>query len=253
MTQPDLAYFDAGDGRRIAYRYRPATGDAGGPTLVFLPGYASDMDGTKAVALDIFADARGLALLRFDYSGTGSSGGDFADGTLAIWLDEALALIDAMTEGPLLLVGSSMGGWLMLHVALARPDRLAGLIGIAAAPDFTDWGYSPDDKEVILQSGRFERPDPAGGDPQTTYRAFWQSGESMNVLDAPIAIEAPVRLIHGMADREVPIGIALKLLDRLRSADVQLHLIKGARHRLSEPRDIEAFLRAIDHLLERPL
>jgi pimeloyl-ACP methyl ester carboxylesterase len=253
MTQPDLAYFDAGNGLRIAYRYRPATGDAEDPTLVFLPGYASDMDGTKALALDVFAQARGLALLRFDYSGTGSSDGEFADGTLAFWLDEALALIDAMTEGPLLLVGSSMGGWLMLHVAFARPDRIAALIGVAAAPDFTDWGYSPDDKEAILQSARFERSDPAGGDAQITYHGFWESGEAMRVLDAPIAIEAPVRLIHGMADREVPIGIALKLLDRLRSAEVQLHLIKGAGHRLSEPRDIEAILRAIDHLLERPL
>lgn len=253
MTQPDLAYFDAGDGLRIAFRFRPAAGDVEEPTLVFLPGYASDMDGTKAIALDVFAEARGLALLRFDYSGTGSSGGEFADGTLAGWLEEVLALIDAVTTGRLFLVGSSMGGWLMLHVALARPDRIAALVGVAAAPDFTDWGYSPDDKAALLQSGRILLTDLAGGDSQVTHRAFWQSGESMHVLDAPIAIEAPVRLIHGEADRDVPIGIALKLLDRLRSADVQLHLIKGAGHRLSEPRDIEAILRAIDHLLERPL
>jgi pimeloyl-ACP methyl ester carboxylesterase len=250
MTQPALAYLDPGDGRRIAYRFRPAAGDAGGPTLVFLPGYASDMDGTKAIALDIFAEARALALLRFDYSGTGSSGGDFADGTMARWLEEALALIDALVEGPLMLVGSSMGGWLMLHIALARPAQVDALIGVAAAPDFTDWGYSPDDKAALLQSGRIELADPSGGDPQITHRAFWQSGEEMRVLDAPIEIDAPVRLIHGEADRDVPIGIALKLLDRLRSADVQLHLIKGAGHRLSEPRDIEAILRAIDHLLE---
>jgi pimeloyl-ACP methyl ester carboxylesterase len=249
MTQPKLAYFDAGDGRQIAYRFRPGTS----PTLVFLPGYASDMDGTKAIALDVFAQARGLGLLRFDYSGTGASGGDFADGTLARWLEEALALIDALTAGPLILVGSSMGGWLMLHVALALPARIAALVGIAAAPDFTDWGYSPDDKAALLQSGRILLADPSGGDPQVTYRAFWENGESMRVLDAPIAIGAPVRLIHGEADGDVPIGIALKLLDRLRSADVQLHLIKGAGHRLSEPRDIEAILRAVDHLLERPL
>ncbi|HMI40270.1 MAG TPA: alpha/beta hydrolase [Sphingomicrobium sp.] len=248
MTQPDLAYFDTGEGRRIAYRSRSGSS----PTLVFLPGYASDMDGTKAIALDVFADARGLGLLRFDYSGTGASDGDFAEGTLARWLDEALALIDALTDGPLILVGSSMGGWLMLHVALARPARIAALVGIAAAPDFTDWGYSPDDKAALLQAGRIVLTDPSGGDPQVTHRAFWESGESLRVLDAPIAIEAPVRLIHGEADRDVPIGIALKLLDRLRSADVQLHLIKGAGHRLSEPRDIEAILRAVDHLLERP-
>src|SRR5688572_11209960 len=146
MTQPDLAFFDFGDDRRIAYRLRAATGDGRGPTLMFLPGYASDMDGTKAIALDVFAEARGLGLLRFDYSGTGSSSGDFADGTLARWLEEALALIDAMTDGPLYLVGSSMGGWLMFHIALTRADRIAALVGIAAAPDFTDWGYSPEDK-----------------------------------------------------------------------------------------------------------
>ena len=252
MTQPPLSNFDLIEGRRIAYRLRAASGGSDRPTLMFLPGYASDMDGTKAIALDAFAEARGLGLLRFDYSGTGSSGGEFADETLARWLEEALALIDAMTAGPLILVGSSMGGWLMLHAALARPDRIAALVGIAAAPDFTDWGYSPGEKQALLQSGISERRDPAGGDPQITHRAFWQSGEAMCVLDAPILIHAPVRLIHGEADREVPIGIALKLLDRLRSADVQLHLIKGAGHRLSDPRDIEAILRAVNQLLERP-
>ena len=251
MTQPPLAYLDLPDGSRIAYRSRLATVRANRPTLMFLPGYASDMDGTKALALDAFAEARGLGMLRFDYSGTGASGGDFADETLARWLDEALALIDGKTKGPLLLVGSSMGGWLMLYVALARPDRVAALVGIAAAPDFTDWGYSPDDKAALLQFGCIELSNPAGGDPQVTHRAFWQSGEAMQLLDAPIEIDAPVRLLHGEADRDVPIGIALKLLDRLRSADVQLHLIKGAGHRLSEPRDIEAILRAVNQLLER--
>lgn len=252
MTQPTLSFFEPGAGPRIAYKLRRAPDGVTGPTLLFLPGYASDMDGTKAMALDVFAEARGLGLLRFDYSGTGSSDGDFADGTLARWFEEALALIDAMTEGPLLLVGSSMGGWLMLHVALARASRITALVGVAAAPDFTEWGYSPEDKAQLLQSGRIELTDPSGGDSQVTHRAFWQSGEAMEVLGAPIEIMAPVRLIHGASDRDVPIGIALKLLDRLRSADVQLHLIKGARHRLSEPRDIEAILRAIDHLLERP-
>ena len=252
MTQPQPDYFDLTDGRRVAYRSRLSARGTNWPTLLFLPGYASDMDGTKALALDVFAGARGLGLLRFDYSGTGLSGGDFADGTLARWLEEALALVDTMTSGSLIVVGSSMGGWLMLHLALARPERIAALVGIAAAPDFTDWGYSPDDKAALLQLGRLELPDPFGGDPQITHRVFWKSGEAMRLLDAPIAIEAPVRLIHGEADRDVPIGIALKLLDRLRSADIQLHLIKGAGHRLSEPRDIEAILRAVNQLLERP-
>src|SRR5258708_2152531 len=134
MTQPDLAFLDV-DGRRIAYRLR----DGSSPTLVFLPGYASDMVGTKALALDAFAAGSGVVMLRLDYSGTGSSGGKFEDGTLALWLEEALAAIDRLTQGPLVLIGSSMGGWLALHLALLRPERLAALVGIAAAPDFTDW------------------------------------------------------------------------------------------------------------------
>ena len=251
MDQPDLAYLDPGDGRRIAYRFRPAAGDLTPPMLIFLPGYASDMEGAKALAVDEFAAARGLAMLRFDYSGTGSSGGDFAEGTLKRWLEEALALIDSLTdERPLLLVGSSMGGWLMLHIALARSARIVGLVGIAAAPDFTDWGFTIDDKMALLQSGVIKRANPYGPEPSVTYSAFWQSGEALRVLGGPIAIDVPVRLVHGEADRDVPIGVALKLVERLRSADVQLHLIKGGGHRLSEPREIATILRAVETLLE---
>src|SRR5437870_12361407 len=137
MAQPDIAYIEIAD-RSIAYRLRPGAS----PTLVFLPGYASDMEGTKALALDGFAERSALAMLRLDYSGTGSSGGKFEDGTLALWLEEALAAIDRLTQGPLILIGSSMGGWLALHLALLRPERVAALIGIAAAPDFTQWGFS---------------------------------------------------------------------------------------------------------------
>ena len=142
---PDLAYFDPGENRRIATRHRPPA-DPNRPTLLFLPGYASDMEGTKAVAVDAFAAATGCGCLRFDYSGTGSSGGTFADGTLARWLDEVLGLIDQLVEGRIILVGSSMGGWIALHAALRRSDRVAALVGIAAAPDFTDWGFSPGSK-----------------------------------------------------------------------------------------------------------
>ena len=134
---PELQHFDV-RGRRIAYRLR----GGGSPTLVFLPGYASDMEGAKALALDSFAERRRLAMLRFDYSGTGSSGGAFADGTLDLWLEESLAAIDQLTQGPLILIGSSMGGWIALHAALLRPERVKALVGIAAAADFTDWGFS---------------------------------------------------------------------------------------------------------------
>ena len=245
---PDLRLLDLPDGRRIAIRSRPGTSDR--PTLVFLPGYASDMAGAKALAVDAFAAEISGGCLRLDYSGTGESEGDFADGTLARWLEEVLFAIDRLTDGPLVVVGSSMGGWLMLHVALARPDRVVALVGIAAAPDFTDWGFSADDKSALLRDGRLERANPYGPAPSVTHRGFWQSGEAMRLLDASIAIDCPVRLLHGDQDQDVPVAVALNLLERLRSADVQLHLIKGGGHRLSEPHEIAALLRLLVPLVE---
>src|SRR5437763_6425225 len=140
MASAELHFLDVA-GRRIAYRVR----DGAEPTLVVLPGYASDMEGAKALALDAFAERRGLAMLRFDYSGTGSSGGRFEEGTLALWLEEALAVVDQLTEGPVILVGSSMGGWIALHLAVLRPERVHALLGIAVATDFTSWGFSDGD------------------------------------------------------------------------------------------------------------
>ena len=205
-----LAYFDPGDGRRIAYRLRPANPKVQGPTLVFLPGYASDMEGTKAVEIDVFAAAAGLAYLRLDYSGTGSSGGDFADGTLDRWLDEVLSVIDFIVEGPVLLIGSSMGGWLALHAALKRPDRVKGLVGIAAAPDFTDWGITPEERQSLVETARFERPNSDGGPPQVTHARFVASGTALRLLHSPIMLACPVRLVHGDKDEEVPVGVPFK-------------------------------------------
>ncbi|MCY7338561.1 MAG: alpha/beta hydrolase [Sphingomonas bacterium] len=248
--EPDLSYLDPGDGRRIALRHRVPL-DPKLPTIVFLPGYASDMEGQKAVAIDLFCAARGIGCLRLDYSGTGSSPGAFADGTLARWLDELLLAIDlGVPDGKLILVGSSMGGWLALHAALRRPDRIAGLLGIAAAPDFTDWGFSTDDKMTLLRDGKLERANPYAPEPSLTYRGFWQSGEAMRLLGAVIDIVVPVRLVHGEKDQEVPIGVALKLVERLRSADVQLKLIKSGGHRLSEPHEIHAILVELQGLVE---
>lgn len=229
MAQPDVAYIEV-EGRSIAYRFRPGES----PTLVFLSGYASDMDGAKALALDAFAERRGLAILRLDYSGTGSSLGEFAKGTLSLWLDEALAAVDRLTEGPIILVGSSMGGWIALHLALLRPERTRALVGIAAAPDFTQWGFA----------------DGAAAVSQGLSRAFWESGQKLRLLDAEIAIDCPVRLIHGELDGDVPPAIAHRTMAALRSADVQLNLIKGGGHRLSEPREIEVILRTVANLLE---
>ena len=173
-------------------------------------------------------------MLRFDYSGTGSSEGRFEDGTLSAWLEEALAAIDQLTSGSLILIGSSMGGWIALHLALLRPERMRALAGIAAAPDFTDWGFA-DGSEA-------ERQGLAPG--------FWQSGQQLLLLDKPIAIGCPVRLIHGEQDEEVPLDVAFRTMRAIRSADVQLSVLKGGGHRLSEPHQIDAILRTVGELLE---
>jgi pimeloyl-ACP methyl ester carboxylesterase len=241
-----LEHFEDRRGNRIAFRLRPGRS----PTLMFLPGYASDMEGAKALALDAFAAGRGLVMLRFDYSGTGSSSGQFSEGTLEKWLDEALAAVDRLTEGPVLLIGSSMGGWIGLHVAQRRPGRIAGLVGVAGAPDFTDWGYSLEQKAELRQRGRIRRANPYGGDAQLTTLDFWQSGERLKLLDRAIELHCPVRLVHGDADADVPLAVALKLFAQLRSSDVQLNIIKGGGHRLSEPNEIEAILRTVAALLE---
>ena len=249
IAQPELAYFDPGDGRRIAYRHRQPK--EGGPTVLFLPGYASDMEGAKAQAIDSFCATRGMGCLRFDYSGTGSSGGQFADGTLTRWLDEALAAIDLLTDGPLILAGSSMGGWVALHAALQRKERVKALLGIAAAPDFTNWGYTGEEKEALVRDGKLERTNPYGPDPSVTWRGFWESGQTNLLLYSPIDVTIPVRLVHGEQDQEVPMGVPIKLMADLRSSDVQLRLIKGAGHRLSEPHEIHAILVELHGLMER--
>jgi len=249
FTVADLAYFDPGDGRRIAYRQRQPKGAS--PTVLFLPGYASDMDGAKAEAIDGFCAARGVGCLRFDYSGTGSSGGKFEDGTLTRWLDEVLAAIDLLTDGPLILAGSSMGGWLALHAALRRQERVKALLGIAAAPDFTNWGYTGEEKEALVRDGKLERPNSYGPEPSITWRGFWESGQTNLLLYSPIDLTIPIRLVHGEQDQEVPMGVPIKLMADLRSADVQLRMIKGAGHRLSEPHEIHAILVELHGLMER--
>jgi pimeloyl-ACP methyl ester carboxylesterase len=244
MSQPEVAYIEV-DARSIAYRLRRGNG----PTLVFLPGYASDMEGTKALALDAFAERSGLAMLRLDYSGTGSSGGRFEDGTLALWLEESLAAIDRLTPGSLVVVGSSMGGWIALHLALLRPDRVQALVGIAAAPDFTEWGFPDRLKQRRRVGETLRRESPYGGE-QITTATFWSSGQRLRLLEQEIAIDCPVRLIHGELDADVPLDIAFRTMRHLRSADVQLLTIKGGGHRLSEPHEIDAILRTVAGLVE---
>ena len=229
MAATELRFLDVAE-RRIAYRLR----EGSSPTIVFLPGYASDMEGTKALALDGFADQCGMAMLRLDYSGTGSSGGRFEDGTLALWLEETLAAIDILTEGPLIIVGSSMGGWLALHLTLLRPERVIALVGIAGAADFTDWGFA----------------DAADAKRQGLTAVFYESGQQLRLLDQEIAIDCPVRLLHGERDEEVPLDVAFRTMRALRSADVQMNILKGGGHRLSAPHEIDAILRTVGEFLE---
>ena len=158
-------------------------------------------------------------------------------------------MIDHAVQGPVVLVGSSMGGWIMLLAALARPDRVVGMVGIAAAPDFTDWGFSQEEKLYILQHGKLERPNPYGPQPTVYTRRFWQAGEASRLMHGPIALDLPVRLIHGQQDRDVPWAQSLRLAELIRSEDVQVTLVKGGDHRLSRDADIALLIRTVEDVL----
>ncbi|WP_426258063.1 alpha/beta fold hydrolase [Sphingomonas sp. DC1600-2] len=226
----------------LAYHLTEGTG----PTVVFLPGYGSDMEGTKALALEAWAKRTGHAYLRFDYGGCGRSAGAFEEQTLAGWRDDVLAMLDQLVEGPAVLVGSSMGGWLMLLVARDHPHKVAALVGIAPAPDFTDWGFTVDEKLQILSEGRLEKVGRYADLPMVYTRAFWQSGEANRVLFSGLPIDVPVRLLHGMADAEVPANRTIRLAELIRSAKVQVTLIKDGDHRLSREADLALLIAAVE-------
>ena len=234
---------------RPAIAYRQTLGS--GPTILFLQGYASDMAGSKATALFEWAEANGRSCLLFDYAGCGQSEGRFEDETLETWRDDALAIIAArVPEGDLLLVGSSMGGWLMLLVAMALSGRVAALVGIAAAPDFTDWGFTAAQKAILAKRGRLLEANPYGPEPTLTTFPLWQSGEGNRVLGDVIPLDCPVRLLHGQADADVPFAISLRLAAALRSSDVRTQLIKDGDHRLSRPQDIELLIRTVAETID---
>jgi pimeloyl-ACP methyl ester carboxylesterase len=230
---------------RLAYHLTEGTG----PTVLFLPGYASDMTGSKALALEAWARANGRAFLRFDYAGCGQSEGAFEDQTLSGWRDDALSMIDSVATGPVVLVGSSMGGWLMLLAAIARPERVIGLVGIAPAPDFTDWGFSTDEKMHLLQHGRLERPNPYGPAPTVYTRAFWSSGEANRIMFGEIAVDTPVRFLQGQRDPDVPWVRTAQLATMLKSTDVRCTLIKDSDHRLSRDADIALLVDAVEDVI----
>ena len=228
---------DRGDGVELAW----ARTEGRGPTVVFLTGFRSDMTGDKATTLARFCAEQGWGMLRFDYSGHGASGGAFEDGTIGIWAKDALCAIDRLTAGRLVLVGSSMGGWIALLTALARPARVGALIGIAAAPDFTErlmWGaMSPAERQTLVSEGVLHVGSEYGG-PYPITRGLIEDGRRHLLLDAPIALGCPVRLLHGQRDADVPWETALTIARQVESPDVRVTLVKDGDHRLSRPQDL---------------
>jgi len=240
---------DRGDGIHLAYHLT----EGRAPTLVFLPGFMSDMTGDKATMLAALAAAHGHGALRLDYSGHGASQGRFEDGTIGRWTADALFLIDRLTTGPILLVGSSMGGWLALLVALARPGRIHALIGLAAAPDFTEdliWAGLPDATRQKLQRDGLLRIPSAYGGEQIITHALIEDGRRHLILRETIPLACPIRLLHGQQDPDVPWETALRLADRLASPDIQVLLVKDAGHRLSRPQDLAALRTLVTPFLE---
>jgi len=239
------------DGATIAYR-RVA---GASPGVVFLAGLRSDMTGTKANYLDEYCRRRGRAYVRFDYFGHGASSGDFADGTVSRWSADAIAVIDELTDGPQILVGSSMGGWIMLLAALARPRRICGLVGVAAAPDATEDLLLPRldaaQRDELIRTGAVTLPseyDAAG----YTYRlSLIEDGKQHLVMRASMAFDGPVRLLHGMCDASVPWHTSLRLAEKLTSRDVTVTLVKDGDHRLSTAPDLARLAAVLDELVSR--
>lgn len=233
---------------RLAYARLP---DAG-PGVMFLGGFRSDMQGSKALALRDHCAAQNRAFLRFDYGGHGASAGRFVDGTIGQWAADALAVLDALTDGPQILVGSSMGGWIALLLARARPDRVAGFVGIAPAPDFTEtlmWpGFSSAQRDTIIRDGVLHLPSEYG-EPTPITRALIEDGERQGVFGRPIALDGPVRILQGMQDPDVPWRHAIRLMDALEGADARLILVKDGDHRLSRPQDLRLLTDTLDQLL----
>ena len=235
------------NGASLAYRLLPGAG----PLVVFLPGYMSDMTGSKAEALSDWARAHGRAFLRLDYSGCGASSGDFLDGSIGRWTDDALALINHVwLNGKVVLVGSSMGGWIALLAGRALKDRLAGLVGVAAAPDFTVWGLKLGEAErrQLEAQGFFTRPSDYG-EPYRYSRTLIDDARTHVVLAGQIGITAPVRQLHGQCDEAVPWRLSLDIAARLQSTQVQVRLIKDGDHRLSREADIATLIATVEELL----
>lgn len=228
------SYLETSDGR-IAYHKL----EGEGPGVVFLGGFKSDMNGTKAVYLEEWARREGRAFLRFDYTGHGESSGDFLDGCIGDWARDALAAIEGLTDGPQVMVGSSMGGWIALLMARALPERIAGLVGIAAAPDFTEdsmWdGFDNAQRIEMKNTGKVALPSDYSDEPYVITRRLIDDGREQLVLRTPLSLPFPVRFLQGTADTDVDVSVATRLLDHVSGEDIRLTLVKGADHRFSTP------------------
>ncbi len=232
MKTPD--YYKTTQGRNLAYHQFTGTSDL--PGVVFLGGFHSDMKGTKAVHLEAWAKTQGRSFLRFDYSGHGQSLGAFTDGCIGEWAQDAMDIITHKTNGKLVLVGSSMGGWISLLVARAMPAYVAGLVGIAAAPDFTEdsmWdGFNAQQRRDLLENGRVELPSEYD-DPYVITKKLIEDGRNHLVLRSALNLPFPTRFLQGTFDKDVDQSVALQLLDHAIGDDIQLNLVKGADHRFS--------------------
>ncbi len=239
------------DGATIAYHISAGRS----PGVMFFGGFVSDMTGTKAMALEEFCRRRGQAYVRFDYFGHGASSGRFEDATIGRWAEDAITVLDAVTEGRQVLIGSSMGAWIMLLAALARPERVAGLIGIAAAVDFTEdllWaGFDDGMRRHLQRTGVYYQPSEYGEEPVPITWRLIEDARNDLLLREPIDIGCPVRLIHGLEDADVPWRTSLAVCEALTSDDVELTLVKGGGHRLSEPADLERLCRVMAELCDR--
>ena len=246
MTAP--AFLDTRSGRRIAHHRTQGAG----PGVVFLGGFRSDMEGTKALHLEAWARRTGRAFLRFDYSGHGQSSGAFEEGAIGDWAEDAVAAIAALTQGPQILVGSSMGGWIALLAARRLAGRIAGLVGIAAAPDFTatmEAAFTVADRHSLAEHGRIEQPSDYAPEPYVFTRRLFEDGRRNLVLAAPLHLPFPVRLLQGTADTDVEPAVALRLLNHATGPDIRLTLVKDADHRFSSPACLALIERSIEDIL----
>ena len=246
-SMSEVKFFISPEGRKLAY----AATKGAGPGVVFLGGFRSDMTGTKAMHLETWAKARDRAFLRFDYSGHGASDGRFEDGTIGDWASDAAGLIAALTEGPQVLVGSSMGGWISLLMLKRHPEKVAGLVTIAAAPDFTETmrqTMSPLQAAGLKARGRVQIPSEYG-EPYTITRRFLDEGKNNLILPDGLSVKVPVRFLQGTADVDVPVATAMTLMERLTGPDVRLTLVQGADHRFSTPECLDLITASVDDVL----